>query len=326
MGLRFSVSGTMGFASVEALVDKAQAAEELGYSTFYASDHLHGVAGAPLDAPFLEPWTLLAALAARTERLRLGCLVAGVTYRHPAILAKLAATVDRISGGRLEVGLGAGWSSADHVAYGLPFPPLRERLERLEETVEILRGLWTQERFSFEGAHYRFADAPFEPPPVQKPHPPFLLAGVSPRLLRLVARRASHWVSLSTPAFARNCIERIGRECRALGRDPSEIEHGLSIGVLLSSDAAEVERSLRERALPAPAGADRAQGRMALEGESAEERARASLLAGTPEQIRERILRYVEAGVTHFILLTPPPFDPGLLERFRDQVIRGLPV
>ncbi|MCE2390327.1 MAG: LLM class flavin-dependent oxidoreductase [Proteobacteria bacterium] len=315
----------MGYCSVQALVDKAQAVEELGYSAFYASDHLHGVAGAPPNAPFLEPWTLLAAIAAKTEKLRLGCLVAGVTYRHPAILAKLAATVDAISGGRLEVGLGAGWSSADHVAYGLPFPPLRERLERLEETLQILDGIWTRQPFSFDGAHYRFRDAPFSPPPVQKPRPPFLLAGASPRLLRLTARWADHWVSLSTPDFARSCIERIGRECRALGRDPAEIEHGLSIGLLLSSDPAEVERALRERALPAPAGAERAQGRTALEGESGEERARASLLAGSPEQVRERIGRYLEAGVTHFILLTPPPFDPGLLERFRDQVIRTLP-
>lgn len=310
----------MGYPDFASLVEKCALAEELDFSAFYASDHLHGVAGAPPDVPFLEPWSLLAGLAARTRRLRLGCLVAGVTYRHPAVLAKIAATVDVMSDGRLELGLGAGWSSEDHESYGLDFPPLRERLERLEEAVELIFALWTGEGRSFEGRHYRLRDAPFAPRPVQRPHPPLLLAGASPRLLRLVARRAQAWVSVSSPGLARRCIERIGAACRKQGRDPAEIEYGQSFGLLIRDDPEEVERALAARAgAPRPAGG-LAQARSALDDEPAVDRAGASLLAGSPEQVRERLMRYVEAGVTHFVFQTPPPLDVESLRRFCDEV------
>jgi alkanesulfonate monooxygenase SsuD/methylene tetrahydromethanopterin reductase-like flavin-dependent oxidoreductase (luciferase family) len=312
----------MGYASFEALVDKCAAAEALGFEGFYASDHLHGVAGAPVDTPFLEPFTLLAGLAARTRRLRLGCTVAGVTYRHPSMLAKIVGTLDVISGGRAELGLGASWSREDHLAYGLPFPPLRQRLEQLEEAVEIVCGLWSGERFSFSGRHWQLCDAPFAPRPLQRPRPPLLLAGASPRVLALVARRAQAWLSVSTAAFARRCIGQIEADCARSGRDPREIEYCQSFGLLLSDSPAEVERALAARAAAGGSGTpDTAQARVALADEPPEVRARASLLAGDPDQLRAQLCEYVDAGVTHFILQTPPPFDAKSVERFQREVM-----
>jgi alkanesulfonate monooxygenase SsuD/methylene tetrahydromethanopterin reductase-like flavin-dependent oxidoreductase (luciferase family) len=328
--VRFSLSSSMGW-DYRGLVEKCRVAEQLGFEGFYASDHMHGVAGVPVDTPFLEPWTLLAALGERAPRLRLGVVVSGVTYRHPSMLAKIAATLDVISGGRVDLGLGAAWSREDHAAYGIEFPALRERLERLEEAVELICALWTQERSSFAGRYYRLDDAPFAPRPVQA-RAPILLAGASPRLLRLTARRAQQWISVSTAAFAAECVRAIEAECRALGRDAGELEFAQSSALLLSDSPAEVERILAARARPdataAAAGGPfgsgspgSAQARTALPGETPEERARGSILAGNPGQVRAQLQRYVDAGVTHFILQTPPPLDSKGLERFRREVM-----
>ena len=316
--LRFSLSGSMGYSSFDGLLDKCAVAEELGFSAFYASDHMHGVAGAPVDAPFLEPWTLLAGLAARTSTLRLGCLVAGVTYRHPSMLAKIAGTLDVISSGRLELGLGAAWSPEDHHSYGIGFPGLPERLERLEEAVEVIYGLWTHERFSYEGKHYALHDAPFEPPTVQRP-PPLLLAGASPRLLDLVTRRADAWVSVSSPALARRCVERIADRCAKIGRDPAAIDYGQSFALLLTDDASQVEEVLAARRRVSSEHS--AQARAALDEEADEESARASILAGNTEQILIRLRQYIDAGVNHFIFQTPPPVDEAMLRRFSEEVM-----
>ena len=313
------------------LLDKCALGERLGFEGFYASDHMHGVAGVPVQTPFLEPWTLLGALAGHTRALRLGVLVAGVTYRHPSMLAKQAGSLDAISGGRAELGIGAAWSREDHVAYGIAFPELRERLARLEEAVELIEGLWTHERFSFDGRYYQLVEAPFAPRPVQA-RAPILLAGASPRVLRLAAHRARQWVSVSTPRFAARCVDAIEAHCAAIGRDPGEIEFAQSSGLLLSDSPAEVARALAARSRPgasaasaggpvAIGGADTAQRRNAAPDESPEDRARASLLAGNPEQLREQIQRYVDAGITHFILQTPPPLAAKALERFRGEVM-----
>jgi alkanesulfonate monooxygenase SsuD/methylene tetrahydromethanopterin reductase-like flavin-dependent oxidoreductase (luciferase family) len=280
-----------------------------------------GVAGAPFDAAFLEPWTALAALAREVPSLRLGVLVCGVTYRHPSMLAKIASSLDAISGGRVDVGLGAAWSHEDHYAYGIEFPELRERLERLEEAAELICGLWTHERFSFSGKHYALRDAPLEPRPVQ-PRAPLLLAGASPRLLRLTARLAQQWVSVSTAAFAGECVRAIEAHCARIGRDPQEIEFAQSTAFLLSDSPAEVERALAARAIPVGNGVPgTAQARTALPGESAQDRARGAILAGDAAQVRAQIQRYVDGGVTHFILQTPPPLDAAQLERFRREVV-----
>ena len=246
--VRFSLSSTMGY-EFASLVEKCAVAEALGFEGIYTSDHMHGVAGVPADTPFMEPWTLLAALAGYARKLRLGCLVSGVTYRHPSMLAKVAGTLDVLSGGRVDLGIGASWSREDHVAYGIAFPELRERLERLEEAVELICGVWTHERFSFAGRHYQLHDAPFAPRPVQV-RAPILLAGASPRLLRLTARRAQQWVSVSTAGFAGQCVRAVEAHCAQIGRDAREIEFAQSSALLLCDSPSEVERVLAARTRP----------------------------------------------------------------------------
>src|SRR5688500_4097635 len=156
------------------ILDVAQHAEATGWDGVWIADHFMPNEADP-SGPTNECWTLLAALGAAVPRVRLGALVTGNTYRHPAVLAKMAATVDQVSGGRIVLGLGAGWQENEHAAYGIPFFTTRERLERLEEACEIVKGLFSQPRTSFEGRHYTLRDAPLEPKPVQDPLP--LLVG-----------------------------------------------------------------------------------------------------------------------------------------------------
>lgn len=318
------MSGTMGFGRFDDIAEVCHVIEELGFSSFYASDHLHGVAGADPLTPLMEPWTILAALAPITKRLRLGCMVSGVTYRHPAMLAKICSTIDVISNGRLDMGIGAAWSRDDHVAYGLNFPPLKERQARLEEAVEIIHGMWTQDRFTFVGEHYQVREAPLSPRPIQKPRPPILIAAVGERGLALAAKRAEMWASVSTPNFAARCIQTLEQKCAELGRDPSEIEYSQCIGLLLTNDTGLVRRTLDARIKQVQSRERRpvnAQARNAIEGESVDEQVRASLLAGDSTEVKEAIQRYVEVGVTHFVIMGPRPFDRQVVERFSNEVM-----
>lgn len=192
--------------------------------------------------PILESWSLLAALASQTDRLRFGTMVSANTFRHPALLAKVATTVDLISDGRLEIGVGTGWHEGEHAAYGIYLPSLRERFERLEETFEILDGLMTQPTFTFAGKHYQINAAHFEPKPAQHPRPPFVIGGAGMnKTLPLAARWADQWnfpdYERDLPAFELR-IARLRELCEGLGRDPAEIE--ISAQVRYLDDAAEV--------------------------------------------------------------------------------------
>ncbi|MEE9286246.1 MAG: LLM class flavin-dependent oxidoreductase [Dehalococcoidia bacterium] len=321
----FSSFGTVGYDSFEELANVCQTLEELDFAGFYASDHLCGFGGMPPETPLMEAWTVLAGLAPLTRRLRLGVLVSGVTYRHPPMLAKIAATIDVISRGRVVLGLGAAWWPDDHKAYGFPFPRLRERQERLEEAIEIIHGLWTQDRFTYSGKHYQVTDAALAPKPVQKPRPPILIAAVGDRGLDLTARRAQMWASVSTTGFAQTCIQRITDRCRAYGRDPGEITFSQLFTEFLPTDDARQTRTLLEERSRRLESADpqrvAIQARNALEGESSEERVLGSVLAGDPDEMRAQIQRHVDIGITHIIIMFRPPFNRTLVERFRRDVM-----
>jgi F420-dependent oxidoreductase-like protein len=179
----------------------------------------------PTDGPCFESWTLLAALAARTQRVRVGHLVTGVTYRNPAILARQAVTVDHISGGRLNLGIGAAWHEQEHRGYGLPFPSAGERVRRLDEACQIIRQLWTQATPTFEGRYYQLHQAPSEPKPVQKPFPPIVIAAGGDQMLRVVAKHANVWCSVAeTVEDFREKNARLTQHCEAIGRDPNTLE------------------------------------------------------------------------------------------------------
>jgi F420-dependent oxidoreductase-like protein len=187
-------------------------------------DHFSPIQGS-LDGPCFEGWTLLAALAAQTSRLRLGLMVTGNTYRHPAILAHMAATVDVISNGRLDFGIGAGWNEYEHTSMGIPLYAPGERIRRLGEACEIIRRLWTQHLTDFEGRYYQLKEARCEPKPIQKPYPPFVIGGSGEQLtLRVVAQYADIWNAMpATVEDFRHKLDVLHGHCAAVGRDPQEI-------------------------------------------------------------------------------------------------------
>lgn len=201
-------------------------AEETGWDSAWAFDHVFSLGQSELDQT-LEGWTLLAALAAKTSRLQLGLMVTGNTHRNPAILAKQAVTVDHISHGRLILGIGAGWNEREHHAYGIDFPPPRERVDRLGEALEMFRLLEIRERTTFTGRYYTLDNAPFEPKPVHG-HMPVLIGTAGRRMLRHVARYADFWDGGEDPdAYAANA-QRLQALCREIGRDPGEIRYVIS--------------------------------------------------------------------------------------------------
>lgn len=203
------------------------------YEAGWTFDHFYPLRGDPSE-PCLEGWMLLPALAIEAPRLRLGVLVTGNTYRHPAVLANMAATVDQVSDGRLELGLGAGWYEVEHEAYGIPLPPLKERFDRFEEACEVIHLLLTEEEVDFDGRHYRLRNARCEPKPLQRPRPPVVIGGKGERrTLRITARFADEWnFPGGEPDELRHKVEVLHAHCADLGRDPKEI--GISVHLFVT--------------------------------------------------------------------------------------------
>jgi alkanesulfonate monooxygenase SsuD/methylene tetrahydromethanopterin reductase-like flavin-dependent oxidoreductase (luciferase family) len=230
-GLRFGLFLSQANKSLAQVQDEFGLAEELGFDTAYLVDHLVDTDGPP-DHPCLESWTLLAALAVQTSRIRLGVLVTSNTFRHPAVLLKAAVTVDHVSGGRLILGLGTGWHVDEHRRYGIDLPPPAERVDRFEEAIEVITGLMAAERTTYSGRHYRLDDAPLAPRPIQTPRIPILIAAHRPRMLRIAARHADQWDTFAempgtaTDGVTSGLAERVralDEGCLAIGRDPAEI-------------------------------------------------------------------------------------------------------
>jgi len=207
------------------LVERWQYFESLGFDSLWDCDHY--VQPSRPTGPYYEGWTLLAALAARTERVRIGVLVSSNTFRHPALLAKEAATVDHISGGRLDLGIGAGWYVPEHEMYGLDFPPPAERVARFRECVEIVDALLRNEVTTYAGQYYQLKDAAFRPGPVQQPRPPLVLGGSKPKMLRIVAEYADTWNAFGSVEAMRERNAILDAQCAIIGRDPQAITRSL---------------------------------------------------------------------------------------------------
>jgi alkanesulfonate monooxygenase SsuD/methylene tetrahydromethanopterin reductase-like flavin-dependent oxidoreductase (luciferase family) len=233
-----------------------------------------------------------------------------VTYRHPAVVAKSAATIDHVSGGRLELGLGAAWFELEHEQYGIPFPALRDRMDMLDEACRVVRGLWTQERTTFEGNHYRLRDALCAPKPLQERLPLWIGGSGERRTLRIAAEHADGWNTLLMPEEQyRHKLDVLARHCYDVGRDPVEIRKQLVVQLLLADDERGAEERLQERATRAGVDA---------------EQLRAQLLVTTPEQCVEKLLPYTELGVRDFLLMSRPPGDPHTMELLARQVAPAL--
>jgi F420-dependent oxidoreductase-like protein len=265
----------------ERTVAQAKAAEAAGFSLVTVMDHLNQIQGVGAqDEPMLEGWSVLAALARETRTVRLSTLVSGVTYRNPALLAKTATTLDVISGGRAIFGLGAAWFEAEHDAFGFPFPPIGERMDRLDEALTIVRGMFANERTTFEGRHYRVVDVINMPRPVQPGGPRVLVGGGGEqRTLRIAAKHAdlTHWFPLGLEVL-RHKSELLATYCEAIGRDPGAIERTMATPVMVAGSEAQAGAML-DRLPP--------------------ER-RPHVFAGTPEQAADALRPYLDQGFTGF--------------------------
>ena len=213
-------------ASWPELLARTRATEALGFDGLFLVDHFYGLVDV-MD-PTHEAYTMLAALAPFTQQMRLGVLVCGNTYRNPAFLLKQAVTVDHVSGGRVDFGVGAGWTEREHEAYGWEFPSPKERVDRFAEALEIWDRLQREERTTFEGEYYQLLDAPFEPKPLQRPRMPVVIGGSGPRMLRLAARHADIWNAVGTPDDLATINQRLDAACAAEGRDPASLVRTVS--------------------------------------------------------------------------------------------------
>jgi F420-dependent oxidoreductase-like protein len=293
--VRFSVWPGPGQAW-SGVLELAQHAEQTGWDGVWFADHFMPNSEDAIGDT-LECWGVLAALAAVVPRVRLGSLVCGNTYRHPAVLANMAATVDVVSGGRLVLGLGAGWQENEHAKYGIAFHDVGGRLARLEEACALIKALTTQERASFEGRYYRLDDAPLEPKPLQRPLPLLVGGGGEKVTLRIAATYADEWNTWGDPDILAHKVGVLRRHCEDVGRDPGKIR--ISAQALVSFENREIPERLRGR-----------------------------MLGGGAARLVEAMGAYADAGVDEFIV---PDFNLGsgprrqeVIDRFRDEVMGPL--
>jgi F420-dependent oxidoreductase-like protein len=275
------------------VVELTRHAEASGWDGVYFADHFmpNTEDGSPADGPMLECWAVVAALAAAVPRLRLGTLVCANTYRHPALLANIAATVDQIAGGRLVLGLGGGWQVNEHRAYGIELDPPRRRLDRLAEACQIVTGLLRERRTTVSGSHYQVTDAPCDPKPVG-PLPLLLGGGGEKRTMRIAARYADEWNVWSVPDVMVHKVGVLRRHCEDLGRDPAEISISTQALVHLSEDLAWLDEKRR-----APSGRPE--------------------VIGTPAELVDTLGAYRDAGVDEFIV---PDWTMGSMQRRKDTI------
>ncbi len=284
--------------------DRAQLIDRLGFHSIWFVDHMWS-RGLP-DLDHLEAWTLMSATAAVTERLRIGTLVLCNSYRNPALLAKMTASLDNVSNGRLILGLGSGWMDEEYRAYGYPFPSPRVRIEQLEEALSIIKLLLTQPRASFQGKYYAVDEAVNNPKPIQKPHPPILIGGAGEkRLLRVVAEHADIWNCPNNVAHKlEHKLDVLKRHCDAIGRDPASIEVSEQSVMVLGRTEDDLRKKVKfaKQALGAVFDIDK------------------TALRGTPDQLIEAIRARSRQGVSFFTVLFGDLNQPETLELFAEKV------
>ena len=306
--MRFGIFTSTGAQTWSGVLDLWRQLEATGLDIACVTDHFMPNTR-EREGAMLESWSTLSALAALVPRMRVGTIVLGNTYRHPAVVAKMAAQVDIISGGRLLLGIGAGWQQNEHEAYGIPFYTLRERLERLDEACAVIRSLWTQRRSTFAGKYYQLSDAPLDPKPMQQPQPELMIGGGGERVtLRIVAEHADHWNVWGGPKVLARKGAILDAHCAAVGRDGKALRRSVNMALLITDDAGEIERLAQTIATR--------MGRHAAD-------ARDTCLAGTPDQIRALLHELRAAGAdTLFIptMFRPFPDMRRDLDRFMAEI------
>jgi probable F420-dependent oxidoreductase len=291
-GLSVEIQEGMTYAETLAM---ARAGEQLGFDTALLAEHYYP-SGLPEryqgQRMSADAWIYLAGLARETQRIRLGTLVSPVTFRHPAVLAKLAATLDHVSDGRAELGIGAGWLEAEHRAYGIDFPPPARRVDLVQEQLQVIGGLWTQDPFSHDGNHYCLQDVHFTPRPVQQPRPTLIVGGSSnaERLPKLAARYADEYV-INSPSLeqCRAARDKLDRACEAIGRDPSTVKLSAFLAMAVGQTQREVDQAFAQYERDNPQYA-----RMLS--------SRDNWIVGTPDQAQASLQALAQAGIERALL------------------------
>ncbi len=285
-------------------------AEALGLDWASVFDHFMPIQSDPGGSCF-EGLTLLSAMAAVTSRLRCGVIVTGVTYRHPAVLANMAVTIDHVSNGRLELGMGAAWYETEHQQYGMEFPPIATRAAMLDEAVQIVRSLWSETITTFDGRFWRLKDAHCEPKPLQVPSIPLWIGGTGERrTIPIVARWADGWNVLwcDLETF-RHKLDVLANNCRALGRDPDDIRKALIVPAVIGETDKEAAEALAARA---------------AQLHIAPEQLSQAVMVLSSEQLAERLVHYRDLGIHDFLLMARPPMDEISLQNWAQQVAPDL--
>ena len=294
---------------VDSLKDLILMAENAGFDSFWVMDHFHQIkfVGGP-DEPMLESWTTISTLAGITTKIKLGTLVTGIVYRHPAILAKISATLDVLSKGRLFMGIGAAWNQEESFAYGVPFPSTRERLLRLEEVIQIIRKMWTKSTATFNGKYYQIKDAYCNPKPLQKPHPPIMVGGGGERnTLRIVAKYADACNLFGSFETIKRKLSILNEHCKNVGRDyDSILKTKLGI-VLIDNDKESLNKKLNELFKGMP-----------------KEQIKEFVIYGTQEEVLKEIESLENVGIEYFIVDLDPSRELEQLELFADKIMKNL--
>jgi F420-dependent oxidoreductase-like protein len=294
-----------GAEIVEKLRTVTQKAEGFGFDSFWVMDHFHQIqnVGQPRE-PMLECWTTQAVVAGFTEKIKLGTLVTGIVYRHPSVLAKIGATLDVLSKGRLFMGIGAAWNVEEATAYGIPFPPVGERMRRLEEVTQIIKKMWTEESTSFTGKFYQLSNAYCNPKPIQKPHPPIMIGGSGEKqTLKITAEYGDACNIFGSVETVRRKLGILREHCRSVGRDYDAILKTKLGHVIIDRNKEKVTEAIK--GLP-------------------EDRRSEYAIYGTPEEVRKQIEAFRDAGIEYLIVNLEPDRELQALDLFANEVVKKL--
>ncbi|MBI4514949.1 MAG: TIGR03560 family F420-dependent LLM class oxidoreductase [Deltaproteobacteria bacterium] len=304
--IRFGIqTGQQGIDWAQ-MLDLWQRADAWGYDSLWNFDHFYPIFVDP-EGPCLEGWTTLSALAHATTRARIGHLVNGNTYRHPCLTAKMAATLDHISGGRFNLGIGAGWFELEHRSFGIDFKSVRGRLEALDEACRIIRGMLTQPKTTLHGKHYSVTDAMCMPRPLQQPHPPIMIGGTGEKvLLKLVATHADMWNAGASAERMGALIEVLKRHGDKVRRDTGKIEKTVMLPLCYKAAAPRQEFMCQL---------------VANMRQASPEDARRQIMIGDRQECLDTIERYAKVGVTHFIFMVFAPYFIDEIQAFAEEVI-----
>ena len=285
--------------------------ERLGYDSVWMFDHLYPYDG-PAEGPCYEIWTTLSTLAGVTSKMRLGTLVLCNSFRYPSIVAKMTSTLDRISGGRMEIGIGAGWLKTEFDAFGIPFSDAAARIESLREGIQIIKSMWTQEKTTYKGKYYSVDSVINNPRPVQKLHPPLWVGGTLPAVMKIAAEYADGWnigfYPSNTPTGFRRKVKALDRYCQELGRDPKELRKSWHGEIVMGETQAEVEEKVA-RLKPSSMSLDEY---------------KVARIIGTPDECFEQMQQYVDEGASYFMLKFAEVEKLDSLRLFAERILTRL--